>query len=205
MTKQLCRAASRSMIVLGCLMCLTDQARAQGGGLGGGADLVADPFLFYYAFYLPNQQLQALRPTPMDSINDAMVARQYYAQNDRRGLYNPVSPYDESSNPNQTGSPQGRERAARPYRYVLNPSNQDGDGPALYFNRTGNYHPGLKQGRGRNANVAHTKSPNRLTGNRFTGGAGGGGGMGGGMGGMGGMGMGGMGGGMGGMGMGGMM
>ena len=34
-----------------------------------------------------------MRPTPMDTINSAMVTRQYYAQNDRSGLYNPISPY----------------------------------------------------------------------------------------------------------------
>ena len=94
----------------------------------------------------------------MDSINNAMVSRQYYAQNDRRGLYNPISPFgDQSYNPLQPFSQQGMERTARPYRFALNPSNSDGTGPALYFNRTGNYHPGLREGRGRNANVAATK------------------------------------------------
>jgi len=198
MIKQLSRAASGSIVLIVCLMCTPGQAKAQGTALGGGGELIADPFMFYYAFYLPNQQLQSMRATPMDSINNAMVARQYYAQNDRRGLYNPISPYsDQSYDPLRPFSQQGQERVARPYRFALNPSNSDGTGPALYFNRTGNWHPALRPGRGHNANVAASRVPNRLSGSR----AGGGGGMGG-MGGMGGGmgGMGGMGGGMGGMG-----
>jgi hypothetical protein len=199
MIKQLSRAAGGSTILIVFLMCVPGQAKAQGTGLGGGGELIADPFTFYYAFYLPNQQLQSLRATPMDSVNSAMVSRQYYAQNDRRGLYNPISPYaDQSYNPLAPYSQQGQEHSARPYRYALNPTNSDGTGPALYYNRTGNYHPGMRSGHGRNANVSAGRTPNRLTGR---GGGGGGGGMGGGgMGGMGGGmgGMGGMGGGMGG-------
>jgi hypothetical protein len=204
MTKPLVRAATGSIALVVCLIGLSDHARAQGTTLGGGADLVADPFLFYYAFYLPNQQLQAMRSTPLDTINNAMVQRQYYAQTDRRGLYNPISPYaDQAYDPSKPFSQQNQERAARPYKFALNPSNSDGSGPALYFNRTGNYHAGLREGRSKNANVYAGRSPNRLSAGRAAGGAGGG--MGGGMGGMGGMGggmggMGGMGGGMGGMG-----
>jgi hypothetical protein len=189
MIRHLVNAAIGLVVLVVCLICTPSQARAQ-GGLGAGGELVSDPFLFYYAFYLPNQQLQSMRSTPLDTINQANVARQYYAQNDRRGLYNPVSPYsDQTYNPSQPFAKQGQERVARPYKFALNPTNSDGTGPALYFNRTGGYHAGLREGHGRNANVAKTKAMNRL-----------GGGMGGMGGGMGGMGMGGMGGGMGGMG-----
>jgi hypothetical protein len=195
MIKRLACATSASIVLIVCLMCIPGRVNAQGfAGGGAGGELIADPFLFYYAFYLPNQQLQSLRSTPLDSINNSMVARQYYAQNDRRGLYNPISPYaDQSYDPLKPFAKQGQERVARPYRFALSPSNSDGGGPALYFNRVGGYHQ-MKEGRGRNANMATTRAANRLTGTR----TGGGGGMGG-MGGMGG-GMGGMGGGMGGMG-----
>ncbi len=138
-----------------------------------------------------------------------MVTRQYYAQKDRRGLYNPISPYaDQNYDPLHPYSrQQGAERAARPYRFAHDPSNLDGTGPSLYYGRAAQYFPGLRPGRGRNANVYTRGAASRPSGN-YTG-RGGGAGMGGGMGGMGG-GMGGMGGGMGGMGggmggMGGMM
>ncbi len=169
-------------------------ARAQGFFGGGQGGIVSDPFSFYYAFYLPNQQLQSMRPNPMDSINNAMAVRQYYARTDRQSLYNPISPYaDANSDPLRPYSPQGQERVARPYRFSQNPSNADGGGPSLYYNRATQYFPTLRVGRGPNGNVSSRRSSvlNRRPG--------GGGGMGGGMGGMGG-GMGGMGGGMGGTG-----
>ena len=73
-------------------MILPSPAQVQGfmGG-GGGGDFLSDPFSFYYAFYLPNQQLQAMRPRPVDALNQAVSQRQYYSQMDRRGLYNPIS------------------------------------------------------------------------------------------------------------------
>src|SRR4051794_22763036 len=76
-------------------------ARAQvaGTGLGGIGDITSDPFSFYYAFYLPNQQMQALRPKPIDQINQAVQQRQYYAQTQRQSLYNPISPYAEAYDP----------------------------------------------------------------------------------------------------------
>ena len=96
MVRHLLRAAGGSSVLVVCLMSLPGPA-SQTGGLGSraGTGNLNDPFTFYYAFYLPNQQLQALRPTPMDSINSAMVTRQYYAQNERRNLYNPISPYSD--------------------------------------------------------------------------------------------------------------
>ena len=122
MVKHLLRAACGSTTLALCLMFLPGQALAQaaGAGLGlGGAGILNDPFAFYYAVYLPNQQLQAMRPRPMDTINDTLVTRQYYAQNDRRGLYNPISPYaDQNYDPlhpysrqQGTGASPGRTRS----------------------------------------------------------------------------------------------
>jgi len=149
-------------------------------------NIAADPFTFYYAYYLPNQQMQSLRPTPMDTINQAVVNRQYYAQTQKQSLYNPISPYAEDYDPLRPYSQQqGKERIAHPFRFVQNSSNSDGSGPALYYNRASQYFSGLRTGRGPNANVAPAR------GGRY---GGMGRGMGGGMGGMGGMGMPGMGG-----------
>ncbi len=149
-------------------------AQAQ-AGIG---DIVSDPFTFYYAYYLPNQQVQALRPRPIDTINQASQDRQYFAKTQRESLYNPISPYATDNDPLRPYSQQGGERIARPYRFQRDSSNSDGAGPALYYNRAAQYFPELRAGRGANSNVARIQ-PRR--------GRGGGGGMGGmGMGGMGG-------------------
>jgi hypothetical protein len=162
-------------------------ARAQATGLGIG-DITSDPFTFYYAYYLPNQQMQALRPKPIDVINQAVQNRQYYAQTQRQSLYNPISPYAEDYDPLRPYSQQqGRERVAQPFRFARDPSNSDGSGPALYYGRAAQYFPELRPGRGPNANIARIGQRRGRSG------------------GMGGMGTGGMGGGMGMPGMGGFM
>jgi hypothetical protein len=156
------------------------QATATGLGIG---DITSDPFTFYYAYYLPNQQIQAMRPKPIDTINQAVQARQYYAATQRQSLYNPISPYTEEYDPLRPYSQQqGRERVAQPYRFVQDPSNSDGSGPSLYYGRASQYYPGLRIGRGPNANIARI---GQRRGGRGLGG--------GGMGGFGGMGMPGMG------------
>jgi hypothetical protein len=157
-----------------------------------------DPFTFYYSYYLPSQAAQAMRPTPLDTINAVTAQRQYYAATQRRALYNPISPYQqEEFDPLRPFSEQrGSERRAQPFRFVQDTSNSDGTGPSLYFGRAAQYFPGLPSGRGPNANVSTPRRSTRRGGGMGMGGMGMG-GMG-----MGGMGMGGMG--MGGMGMGGM-
>jgi hypothetical protein len=157
------------------------QATATGLGLG---DIASDPFTFYYAYYLPNQQMQALRPRPIDTINQAVQARQYYAQTQRQSLYNPISPYTEDYDPLRPYSQQqGKERIAQPFRFAQDPSNADGSGPSLYYNRAAQYFPGLRPGRGPNANISRVGQRGGRRGASGMGGVGG-------MGGMGGMGMG---------------
>jgi hypothetical protein len=202
------RATLALMALGGSLLCLPSTAQAQGfmggGGGAGGGGFLSDPFNFYYAFYLPNQQMQSMRQRPMDAINQTMAARQYYAQTDRRALVNPVSAYgDQSYDPLHPYSGQGQERIMRPFRFAPDPSNADGSGPSLYYGRATAYFPGIRSGRGPNANTygrtSRALGPNRVLAGAKGGGGGGMGGMGGGgMGGMGGMGGGGMGG-MGGM------
>jgi hypothetical protein len=162
------------------------EAQTAAGGLPG-AGFLTDPFAFYYAIYLPNQQLQSMRPTPLDSVNAAMVSRQYYAQSSRRSLFDPVSPYAETHDPLRPYSNQ-QERIARPQRFQRAPSTSHG-GPTLYFNRIAQYYPDManRPGRQSNANLARRGGGARSGGAPM--GIGGTGGMGGGGMGMPGMGM----------------
>lgn len=122
-------------------------------GLG---DITNDPFAFYYAYYLPNQQMQAMRPRPDDSINMAVQQRQYYAATQRPTLYDPISPYtSQAPDPTRPYSrDQARERSANPYRFAQSPSNANGTGPSLYYGRAAQYFPTLRSGRGPNSNVS---------------------------------------------------
>jgi hypothetical protein len=194
MFRHLLRATLGVIVATGSLICLPSPARAQ-GFLGGGAGNFTDPFAFYYGVYLPNQQLQSLRPRPIDALNQAVAQRQYYSQMDRRALYNPISVGDKSYDPLHPYSGQNQERKAPAFRFAQDPSNLDGTGPSLYYGRAAAYFPGLaspvRSGRAPNANV-YGRTSNALRRPRAL--SGGGGGGGGGMGGMGGMGMGGMGG-----------
>jgi hypothetical protein len=187
-----------SLIALGvCLDFFSSRAEAQ--GLLGGQGILDDPFLFYYAFYLPDQQQRALRATPMDTLNQAVAERQFWARTNLRSVTNPVSPYAaQQDDPLRPYSrQQGGERIGRPYVFSQNPSNADGSGPSLYYGRAAQYFPGLREGHGRNANVYVRRARGGRPGAGLAGGMGGGTP---GMGGVGGMGMpnlGGMGGGMG--------
>jgi len=206
MIRHLLHASLGLIVVSGSLFCVPTPAKAQGfmGGGAGGGGFLSDPFNFYYAFYLPNQQMQSMRLRPSDTLNQVVAARQGYAQTDRRGLYDPISAAGgQSYDPLHPYSGQGQERLGRPYRFATDPSNADGMGPSLYYGRASAYFPGVRAGRGANANTygrtSRALGPNRVL--SRTGGGGGGGGMGGmgGMGGGGGMGGMGGGGGMGGM------
>src|SRR5262249_18637148 len=160
-------------VLSGSAVGLSFDARAQGLGIG---DITSDPFSFYYAFYLPNQQMQAMRPRPMDSINQAMVNRQYYAQTDRKTLYDPISRYDDTSDPLHPYSGQGQERIGRPYVFARDPSNASGEGPSLYYGRVSNFFPGTRAGRGPNANTYSRGSRALSQGRAGRAGGGGGGG-----------------------------
>ena len=194
MRRHLAHAIGGFLVIMVGLSTIARRGEAQTAALSPNG-IFDDPFTFYYAYYLPNQQLQALRPSPLDSVNSAMVTRQYFAQqSDRRSLYNPISPYsDQGSDPLRPFSEQGKERVARPYVFPLEPSTSTGGAPSLYFNRPTTYFPGManRTGRGQNANV-YTRGARGGVGRGRGGGMGGMGGLGG-MGGFGGMGMPGMG------------
>ena len=78
MIRHLLRATLALIVLSGSLLCVPTSANAQGfmGGTGGG--FLSDPFNFYYAFYLPNQQMQSMRPRPIDTLNQVVAARQDY-------------------------------------------------------------------------------------------------------------------------------
>jgi hypothetical protein len=164
------------------------RAEAQGLTAAGNSAILNDPFAFYYQIYLPNQQLQSLRPTPLDSINDAMASRQYFTQTNRRALYDPISPYADTYDPLRPFSNQQPERVARVRPFAQDPSNASGRGPSLYFTRMQQYYPNLsgRRAQNRNANVSARRGSSRGAGGMGMGGTGG-------MGGMSGMGGGGMG------------
>ncbi len=96
-----------------------------------------------------------------------MATRQYYAQNERHALYNPISPYaDQNYDPLHPYSrQQGTERSARAVSLCQDPSNADGTGPSLYYGRAERTFPGLRPGRGRNANVYTRGAASRPSGN----------------------------------------
>ncbi len=173
------------LVMIGGLTLPAERAMAQAGLGAPGTGLLADPFSFYYAIYLPNQQLQALRPSPLDPINQAVVGRQYFVQSKQRGLYDPISPFAESLDPLKPFSNQ-QERVAGRIRFSHDPSNTQGMGPTLYFNRMVDYYPDLSGRTGRRANASVPAQ--RARGYQARSAGGGMGGMGGGMG-MPGMGM----------------
>jgi hypothetical protein len=152
-------------VVLGLLALFVPASRApaQVGGVG------ADPFSFYYGYYLPHQAAIAAQPSPLDTINAITAARQQNALADRPSLYDPISPYGDDQDLLDPFSRRGQERLTK-----LNgaASNARGTGPAGYYGRTGRYHPTLRSGRGPNRNIAVARY------SRF-GGLGGGGGGGG--------------------------
>ena len=75
MFRHLLRATVALVVLSGSLFCLPSPRSRTGASwaAAGAGGFLSDPFKFYYAFYLPNQQMQAMRPTPMDSINQAMA------------------------------------------------------------------------------------------------------------------------------------
>jgi hypothetical protein len=146
---------------------LAPVGRASAQGIG----VTADPFSFYYGYYLPHQAAIAAQPTPLDTINQITAQRQYAAQTDRSSLYDPISPYGDEDDSTTPFGRRGTERRAKVqgFTYGANSGNARGVGPAAYYGRTARYFPGLREGRGANQNLAKTR------------GARGGGGFGGGM------------------------
>jgi hypothetical protein len=132
------------------------------GRAHGQAGVGADPFSFYYGYYLPHQAAMAARPTPLDTINNVTAQRQYAAQTDRSALYDPISPYaEDESDPFRSygggrrgGGGGGGGPRIQSFTYGKDNSNTRGEGPAMFYNRTARYFPTLRAGRGPNQNLA---------------------------------------------------
>lgn len=139
---------------------------------------VNDPFFAYYSFYLPRQQLLANQPGPEATINALAANRQQFAATNRNDMFDPTAQARDLFGAD--GGDFSPNSGIRRRTLSISPAsrlggNLNGLGPQGYFNTPvlRQYYPGLKPGRGRNANVANVR------GRGFSGGYGG---MGGGLG-----------------------
>jgi hypothetical protein len=149
-------------VVLGLLALVVSTSPAQAQAIIGSTGI--DPFAFYYGYYIPQQTINASRPSPLDTINAVTAARQQGAVTDRATLYDPISPYGDDPDLMDPFSKRGRDRIAKFNGFS---SNIRGTGPASHYGRTSGYYPALRLGRGPNRNIAATRA-------RFGGGGGGG-------------------------------
>ena len=140
------------VVVLG-VSAVSSQARAQVPFTN-----VNDPFFAYYSFYLPRQQAQAMSPGPEATINAITANRQQYAATNRNGMFDPsgsgVGTLDFGDEFSSNGVP--RRRSTGTASRLA--GNLNGLGPTGYYNGANRYFPGLRAGRGKNANVSVIRS-----------------------------------------------
>jgi len=129
------RRALFSLLVLGGFAALAPSSHAQF------TNNLNDPFYQYYAWFLPRQAAMAAQPRVNDSINAIAAARSDVAQAERQ-LYNPVVPYGDSGDPNQSFRREGA-RGRTPSGVGLPSTNVGGRGDSRYFSRDP-YHPGAR-------------------------------------------------------------
>jgi hypothetical protein len=120
---------------------------------------INDPFFAYYSFYLPRQQAQALNPGPEATINAITANRQQYAATNRTDMFDPRAQsggfVDSGGDFLPNAGVRRRTLSAGASRVG---GNLNGLGPQGRFNAANQYYPGLRTGRGRNANVAVVRS-----------------------------------------------
>jgi hypothetical protein len=118
---------------------------------------INDQFFAYYSFYLPRQQAQALSPGPEATINAITANRQQYAATNRTDMFDPNGPSglgglgDSSGDFTPNAGLRKRTLSAGVSRVG---GNLNGLGPQGRYNGAAQYFPGLRTGRGKNANVA---------------------------------------------------
>ena len=166
----------RMMILAAVLTVATALPAGKANAQIGGTGVSADPFSFYYGFYLPHAAAMAATPTPLDTINQVQAMRTRAVQADRTSLYDPISPYGKDDDLDDYAPRRGGERKGRVQPMMTGPngninSNARGNGPASYYNRSAQYFPTLRAGRGPNLNISMHRNSRGM-----------GGGMGGGMG-----------------------
>lgn len=135
----------------------TNSGRAQNIQTG-----FSDPFFLYYGYYLPQQAALANQPRIQDTINANVAAQQAYAQTNRANLYDPNGGYGKFDphgsldpfDPNSRGA-QGARAGGVPARSrgSVPTANVNGNGVPGYFNRTAQFYPSMRAGRGPNLNV----------------------------------------------------
>lgn len=137
-----------SVLVAG--LVATDRASAQ--FFPGSAGY--DPFNAYYGFYLPRQAAMAVQRSygPQSTIAALSAERQMSALTNGASLYDPSDMYDITGYDPTNPFP-NRQAGRRPGGMARIAPANTGTGPSMYYNRSGSYFPGLKQGRGVNPGI----------------------------------------------------
>jgi hypothetical protein len=114
-----------------------------------------NPFNLYYGWYLPQQAALAARPRPSDAINVLSAARQRTASTERSTLYDPAGGYGltDRFDPSMPFADRQQVRRGSGGLATMG-TNVNGAGPGAYYNRASSFFPGLRAGRGPNANAA---------------------------------------------------
>ena len=135
---------------------------------------INDPFFAYYSFYLPRQAALANQPGPEATINAIAANRQAYAATNRNDMFDPTAPSDAFDSSGDFLPNAGARRRTLSSSASRIGGNTNGLGPVGYYNTASTklYHPTLRAGRSKNANVSVVRSRG------FSGGGGFGGGMG---------------------------
>ena len=151
----------RARWILGAVIAVTAWSTQSLAQSNGGYD---DPFFLYYSYFLPRQAALAAQPQVQDTINQNFANNQVNARTNRAGLYDPsggygsFDDYDPNAtfdNPTARGGRSANPLGRRQFR-GLPTTNIAGRGPALYYNRAGQFYPSLRTGIGPNHNLAVT-------------------------------------------------
>lgn len=125
----------------------------------------ADPFTFYYGYFIPSQAYQASIPKAEDTVRMYSAQRQASALTERAGLYDPVGSMGGDDLLRSFGDPSARggspARMTRTNPMGVVNTHVNGSGPTGYYNRVNTYHPNLRLGRGANRSIAPIGGPRR--------------------------------------------
>jgi hypothetical protein len=164
-----------SLMVVGGWAALATEVRAQTAAFAAptaNAPGLGDPFIAYYAWYLPRQAALAAQPTTTQMLRDVAAVRQEYALAERQGLVNPNPAIGLEPDPLRPFYGSSVSRVANPTGIYGN--TRGGQGPVTHYNRTDRYFPSRGTGYGANQN---TYNPRFTPGSRRPGSFGGGFGM----------------------------
>ncbi|WP_435018796.1 hypothetical protein TA3x_000782 [Tundrisphaera sp. TA3] len=138
---------------------------------------VNDPFFLYYGFYLPRQQAQSMQAGPEATINAITAARQSYASTNRSDMFDPAGAgfnrFDMDTDFLSGTSGGTRRPGSTTFQAARHGGNLNGRGvttnAASRYNRVGTYHPTLRSGQSRNANVAVVRGRGNMAQGGFAG------------------------------------